>query len=114
MIESLPAAERADAVRSMFGLIAGRYDRANSVLSGGMHHLWRRRAVNMLAPTPDTRALDVCCGTGDLSFAMARRIGGSGEGRVVGTDFCPEMVAVAKERVERSAPPAPTRPQHTA
>ena len=95
----------------MFGAIAGRYDRANSVLSGGMHHLWRRKAVRMLAPAPDARVLDVCCGTGDLSFAVARALGSEGE--VVGTDFCPEMVETAAAKsgtlAARKRPVAPLR-----
>lgn len=93
MIESLPSKERADAVRSMFGTIASGYDRTNSVLSGGMHHLWRRTAVRMLAPAADARVLDCCCGTGDLALAVAKKTAG---GEVVGTDFTPEMVRLAE------------------
>ena len=98
MIDALPDAERADEVRTMFGDIAGRYDRTNQVLSGGMHHLWRRAAVAELGSRPDDRVLDVCCGTGDLALAIAASLGDDGE--VVGVDFCPEMVelAVAKLR----------------
>ena len=95
-IDSLPAPQRAEAVRSMFGAIAGRYDRANSLLSGGMHHLWRRKAVRMLASAAGDRVLDVCCGTGDLAFALADALGPDGE--VVATDFTPEMVHFANEK----------------
>lgn len=95
-IDTLPAPQRAEAVRSMFGSIAGRYDRANAVLSGGMHHVWRRKAVRLLAPAADARVLDVCCGTGDLAFAIARDLGPKGE--VVATDFCPEMVELARDK----------------
>lgn len=85
----------------MFGSIAGRYDATNTVLSGGMHHLWRRRAVRTLAMAPDARVLDVCCGTGDLSLALAGALGAAGE--VVGTDFCAEMVNEARLKLrERS------------
>ena len=100
MIELLPNAERSTAVRQMFGAIAPRYDRANSVLSGGMHHLWRRRAVKTLGLAEDARVVDVCCGTGDLSFAMARKIGE--QGRVVGADFCSEMVDEAQRKQGRA------------
>ncbi len=79
----------------MFGSIASGYDRTNSVLSGGMHHLWRRTAVRMLAPAPDARVLDCCCGTGDLALAIASKAPG---GEVVGTDFTPEMVRLAEEK----------------
>ena len=95
-IETLSSDDRAVAVRSMFGAIAGGYDRANSVLSGGLHHLWRRAAVRRLAAAPDAAVLDCCCGTGDLSFAIAKSLGAGG--RVVGTDFTPEMVDVARAK----------------
>lgn len=96
--EQLPPEERAEVVRSMFGSIAGRYDATNTVLSGGMHHLWRRRAVRTLAAEPDARLLDVCCGTGDLSLALADSL--SDAGAVVGTDFCPEMVDEARLKMQ--------------
>ncbi len=92
--EQLPPEQRAEVVRSMFGSIAGRYDATNTVLSGGMHHLWRRKAVKALALAPDARVLDVCCGTGDLSVALADSLGT--DGSVVGTDFCQEMVDEAQ------------------
>lgn len=95
-IETLSSDDRALAVRSMFGAIAGGYDRTNSVLSGGMHHLWRRTAVRMLGAPQDAAVLDCCCGTGDLSFAVARSLGP--HGRVVGTDFTPEMVELARQK----------------
>jgi demethylmenaquinone methyltransferase / 2-methoxy-6-polyprenyl-1,4-benzoquinol methylase len=105
MIEALPDERRADEVRRMFGSIAGRYDATNSVLSGGMHHLWRRRAVRDLDPAPDARILDVCCGTGDLALGVAGALGDDGE--VVGTDFTPEMVELASAKVAgRSERPA--------
>jgi len=100
-IETLPAPQRAEAVRTMFGSIAGRYDRANSVMSGGMHHLWRRKAVRMLASKAEDRVLDVCCGTGDLAFAVADALGAEGE--VVASDFTPEMVHFANEKLTRRA-----------
>ncbi len=78
----------------MFGSIAGRYDATNTVLSGGMHHRWRRKAVKALALAPDARVLDVCCGTGDLSLALADSLGPDGD--VIGTDFCQEMVDEAR------------------
>jgi demethylmenaquinone methyltransferase/2-methoxy-6-polyprenyl-1,4-benzoquinol methylase len=98
-LETLPAPQRAEAVRTMFGDIAFRYDRANSLLSGGMHHLWRRKAVRTLASEPADRILDVCCGTGDLAFAVADALGPDGE--VIATDFTPQMVAFANEKLAR-------------
>jgi len=104
MIETLDKEERAGEVRKMFGDIAPSYDKANSILSGGMHHLWRRKAVRTLAPVQGARVLDVCCGTGDLSFALSDSVGD--EGVVVGADFTPEMVALANEKKNRLRPDA--------
>jgi demethylmenaquinone methyltransferase / 2-methoxy-6-polyprenyl-1,4-benzoquinol methylase len=105
-IESLSNEERALAVRSMFGAIASGYDRTNSVLSGGIHHLWRRTAVRLLRAAPDAEVLDCCCGTGDLSFAIAKSLGAGG--RVVGTDFTPEMVELAQAKATLRGDGAPT------
>ena len=105
--EQLAPEERAAVVRSMFGSIAGRYDATNTVLSGGMHHLWRRKAVLALAPASNARLLDVCCGTGDLSLALAEAIGPNGS--VIGTDFCPEMVDEARRKLDGRGGPADLR-----
>lgn len=105
--EQLPPEQRAEVVRSMFGSIAGRYDATNTVLSGGMHHLWRRRAVRTLAPAADARLLDVCCGTGDLSMALAEALGPNGS--VVGTDFTPEMVDEARLKLANQPAHTPIR-----
>lgn len=74
----------------MFSEIAPTYDRVNSVLSFGVHHRWRARAVRLGEPKPGQKVLDCATGTGDLAIAWARAVGP--EGRVVGTDFCTEMM----------------------
>ena len=86
-------------VQRMFGKIAGRYDLTNDVLSLGIHRRWRRRLVRRAAVAPGMRALDVCCGTGDLSFAL--RAAGAD---VVGADFCAPMVAEAARKATHRAP----------
>jgi demethylmenaquinone methyltransferase/2-methoxy-6-polyprenyl-1,4-benzoquinol methylase len=83
-------------IRSMFAAIAGRYDRANQVLSGGVHHLWRRAAVRYAGAAAGDRVLDCATGTGDLAIAFHKAVGSGG--RVVGTDFVPEMIALAKAK----------------
>lgn len=80
-------------IREMFRSISGRYDRANTVLSGGIHHLWRRRAVRWSGVKPGERLLDCATGTGDLAIAF-RKAGA----RVVGTDFVPEMIDIARTK----------------
>jgi demethylmenaquinone methyltransferase/2-methoxy-6-polyprenyl-1,4-benzoquinol methylase len=77
-------------VRSMFAEIAPSYDKTNSVLSMGIHHLWRRRAVAASGATRGDRVLDCATGTGDLALGFKEAVGA--EGTVVGTDFCAEMM----------------------
>ncbi len=81
----------------MFAAIAPRYDATNRILTAGADEGWRRRAVAELALGPQARVLDLCCGTGDLSFHLARH----GAASVVGVDFCEPMLAGARERSAR-------------
>jgi demethylmenaquinone methyltransferase/2-methoxy-6-polyprenyl-1,4-benzoquinol methylase len=83
-------------VRAMFDRIAGFYDLMNSVMTAGLHHRWRARAVDLAALAPGDSALDVACGTGDLAIELARRVGPGGE--VVGSDFSEEMLARARAK----------------
>jgi demethylmenaquinone methyltransferase/2-methoxy-6-polyprenyl-1,4-benzoquinol methylase len=80
----------------MFDRIAGVYDLMNSAMTAGLHHRWRERAADRAGLRPGEVALDVCCGTGDLAFALARRVGE--EGRVVGCDFAERMLDLAREK----------------
>jgi demethylmenaquinone methyltransferase/2-methoxy-6-polyprenyl-1,4-benzoquinol methylase len=82
-------------VRRMFGDIAGTYDFLNHLLSANRDKAWRRRTVRHLALTRGARVLDACTGTGDLALEAARHLTALGGGTVVGTDFCPEMLALA-------------------
>lgn len=83
-------------VRSMFAAIARRYDRANDVLSFGIHRLWRRQAVRAAGIGPGSAVLDCATGTGDLALAFHRAVRPGGV--VVGTDFCAEMLDLAREK----------------
>jgi demethylmenaquinone methyltransferase/2-methoxy-6-polyprenyl-1,4-benzoquinol methylase len=84
----------------MFDRIAGRYDAMNSVMSAGLHHRWRARAVDMAEIAAGASALDVCCGTGDLALELRRRIGPTG--RVVGLDFSAPMLELAERKAAAS------------
>jgi len=77
-------------VQQMFASIAPAYDRTNSVLSLGIHHLWRKKTVQAAGAKPGMKILDCATGTGDLAFAFKSTVGDSGT--VIGTDFCPEMM----------------------
>src|SRR5882757_9457163 len=83
-------------VRAMFDRIAGLYDLMNSVMTAGLHHRWRRRAVDLADVPRDGRALDVASGTGDLALELASRMGPAGE--VVGTDFSERMLELARAK----------------
>jgi ubiquinone/menaquinone biosynthesis methyltransferase len=87
----------------MFDRIAGRYDLMNSVMTAGLHHRWRARAVDLTGLGEGDRALDVCCGTGDLALALKRRVGSSGS--VVGVDFSAQMLELARAKAARSGLP---------
>lgn len=104
---SRDSAEFAGQVRGMFDRIAGVYDLMNSAMTAGMHHRWRARAVDAAAVGPGDSALDVCCGTGDMTLELARRVGP--EGRVVGSDFSERMLDLARAKAEEPEPGA-TRP----
>ena len=80
----------------MFGEIAPQYDRMNHLLSMNVDRLWRRSTVKRMAPQPGNRILDVCTGTGDLAIAFHRHLKGDCE--VIGTDFCEEMLQVARTK----------------
>ena len=80
-------------VRAMFDRIAGFYDLMNSVMTAGLHHRWRERAVDLSGAGPGARVLDVATGTGDLAIAAARR-----GAQVVGSDFSEEMLARARQK----------------
>ena len=89
-------------VRGMFDRIAGVYDRMNHVMTAGLDRRWRERAVERAELERGQSALDVCCGTGDLAFELARAVGPGG--RVVGCDFSEAMLEIAREKeAERSA-----------
>jgi demethylmenaquinone methyltransferase/2-methoxy-6-polyprenyl-1,4-benzoquinol methylase len=78
----------------MFDRIAPGYDRANTVLSLGRDRAWRRRAADAAAPPAGGAALDIACGTGQLTLELRDRVGP--RGRVVGLDFSDRMLAVAR------------------
>jgi demethylmenaquinone methyltransferase/2-methoxy-6-polyprenyl-1,4-benzoquinol methylase len=90
-------------VQAMFDRIAGFYDVMNSVMTAGLHHSWRRRAVELASVGPGDRVLDVATGTGDLALELARRVGPDGE--VIGSDFSEEMLARARVKAPDAAAP---------
>ena len=89
-------------VRAIFATIADRYDFITVVLSYGQDRRWKRRLIDLAAPRPGARALDLATGTGDLAFALA-----SHGARVVGLDITFRMIELANGK---AAPAALSRP----
>lgn len=83
-------------VRSMFADIAGDYDRINSVLSLGIHHVWRKKAVLESGAIHGDHVLDCATGTGDLAIEFKKAVGDTGY--VLGTDFCAPMIEPAPQK----------------
>ena len=83
----------------MFTAIAHRYDLNNSLLSLGLHHAWKRMAVNLTDAAKGDSALDVCTGTGDLAVLLSRRVGPSG--RVTGVDLNERMLSFGRRKIEK-------------
>jgi demethylmenaquinone methyltransferase/2-methoxy-6-polyprenyl-1,4-benzoquinol methylase len=92
-----PGEQRAAKVNDLFAAIARHYDLLNDVQSFGLHRCWKRRVIELAAVQPGNRALDLCCGTGDLALALARR-----GAEVTGIDFSPAMLEIAEMRRQRN------------
>lgn len=84
-------------VRGMFAAIARSYDLNNRLHSFGLDQAWRRKAVQMARVQPGDAVLDMACGTGDLTHLFAA----SPAGRVVGGDFTPQMLEIARLKLAR-------------
>jgi demethylmenaquinone methyltransferase / 2-methoxy-6-polyprenyl-1,4-benzoquinol methylase len=83
-------------VRAMFDRIAGVYDAMNTLMTAGLHHRWRERAVELAGVGPGSSVIDVATGTGDLAIALARAVAPGGE--VVACDFSERMLARARRK----------------
>ncbi len=85
--------QRAAKVNNLFAAIASRYDLINDLQSFGLHRHWKRLTVKKANLKPDNRALDLCCGTGDIAFGLARQ-----GAQVTGLDFAIPMLEVARAK----------------
>ena len=97
--QNLPSGEeRARLVRDMFDRIAGRYELLNAVMTAGLYKLWNRKVVRATGLRVGDSAIDLACGTGSLTRALARTVGPAGS--VLGVDFSAEMLRAARARPE--------------
>ena len=99
-----PGEQRAAQVNRLFATIATRYDLINDVQSFGLHRWWKKQLVRMADVRSSEHALDLCCGTGDIAFSLAKC-----GAQVIGLDFSEPMLKVAQSRSgnERAAPDNP-------
>jgi demethylmenaquinone methyltransferase/2-methoxy-6-polyprenyl-1,4-benzoquinol methylase len=100
--EGLNPKEKAAKVREMFGEIAPRYDFLNHALSLNIDKRWRRFVVSKVADVlnkPDALALDLCCGTADLSLELGA------QAQTIGLDFCHPMLKIGMDKVRASGLP---------
>jgi demethylmenaquinone methyltransferase / 2-methoxy-6-polyprenyl-1,4-benzoquinol methylase len=90
----------ARAVQQMFADVAPRYDLLNHVLSCNVDRIWwwrAARAFSHILQRPDTRILDLCCGTGDMTLALRKRAGNTAN-QIVGADFVHAMLTRARPK----------------
>ncbi len=95
--ETVDEKEKAQRVAGVFSSVAQKYDVMNDLMSAGLHRLWKKFTIEIAAPRPGERVLDVAGGTADLSSAFARRVGPEGE--VWLTDINNAMLGVGRDRL---------------
>jgi demethylmenaquinone methyltransferase / 2-methoxy-6-polyprenyl-1,4-benzoquinol methylase len=99
--KDVPAGARQSLVNDVFAKVAHRYDVMNDLMSGGLHRLWKNDLIVMLGPPKGTqpfRLLDIAGGTGDIALRCVNA--GGPTCRAVICDISPEMLAVARGRIE--------------
>jgi demethylmenaquinone methyltransferase/2-methoxy-6-polyprenyl-1,4-benzoquinol methylase len=92
MIDSPP---KASEIKAIFNKIAPVYDQMNNWLSLGIHRIWKLMAVKWSEPAPNDIGLDLCCGSGDLTFLLANQIS---QGKVYGVDFSAQLLKIARQK----------------
>lgn len=95
--EQVAVEEKAGRVADVFHSVAARYDVMNDLMSGGIHRLWKRFTIELAGVRAGQKVLDIAGGTGDLSYAFARRVGD--DGLVVLADINESMLNVGRDRL---------------
>ena len=98
--QKVPEDEKTEWVLRHFNSVAKRYDLMNTLLSFGIHHLWKRTAIRIMNLNPGDRVLDVCGGTGDLAILAAGPVGRSG--RVIIYDINRAMIEAGVKKINAS------------
>ena len=89
---------KAETTKAMFSDVAKTYDLANNALTFGLAHQWRKKIVKLSKTPKDGAVLDCATGTGDLAIAFKKKLGN--KSKVVGQDFCKEMLDFAPEKAK--------------
>jgi len=98
--QKVPTQEKGKLVQKHFDSIAPKYDFMNTLLSFGLHYLWKRTAVKLMGLKQGSKVLDVCGGTSDLAILAARYVGS--EGKVIVYDFNRAMMEAGKGKVHKA------------
>ncbi len=96
-------AEKYEFVQSRFSAIAQKYDLFNDLITQGFHRHWKNLVVQKTGLAPGDQALDICCGTGDITERLAKAVGS--KGKAIGLDFSFGMLEVARSRKGLSKTP---------
>ena len=86
-------------VHDLFTRVAPHYDQMNNLISLGTQNGWRKKFLKELTVAPGEFVLDLCCGTGDITIALAKQVGPSGN--VIGLDFNQEMLDLAEQKIRQ-------------
>jgi demethylmenaquinone methyltransferase/2-methoxy-6-polyprenyl-1,4-benzoquinol methylase len=95
--EQVAPDEKTRRVRGVFDRVASKYDVMNDLMSGGLHRLWKRFAVDVSGVREGGRVLDLAGGTGDMARLYAKAVGASGV--VVLTDINGAMLAAGRDKL---------------
>lgn len=93
----VPEDQKVRMVGGVFDSVASRYDLMNDLMSGGVHRIWKRVAIELSGVRPGQQVLDVAGGTGDLTLRFAREVGPAG--RVVLSDINAAMLGTGRDRL---------------
>jgi demethylmenaquinone methyltransferase / 2-methoxy-6-polyprenyl-1,4-benzoquinol methylase len=86
-------------IKDLFSSISGSYDKANDVITLGLARNWRKNVVHWSGASEGQRVLDCATGTGDLAIEFKKAVGQTG--KVIGCDFCADMLKVAPAKAKR-------------
>jgi demethylmenaquinone methyltransferase / 2-methoxy-6-polyprenyl-1,4-benzoquinol methylase len=95
--QTVATEDKAHHVRSVFDSVANKYDLMNDLMSGGLHRLWKRYAVDQAAVRPGQVILDLAGGTGDLARKFASIVGSTG--KVILADINHSMLIEGRKRL---------------